>query len=115
MPKTVKMKLAGATYDMPASYKVAREISQEVGDPLKMAMAAERGDIPFGFDDVVGIIYIGCKAAGCGLSRDDVGDEVMEAGFTKSLETAAELIGFIVAGGPAKPVKAGGGKKSKAG
>lgn len=111
MAKTVSMALAGVDYEMPASYKVAREIGQRVGDPLKMALTAEAGDIPWSLENVIDIIYIGCKAAGCSLSRDDVGDEVMEAGVADSLEKAAMLIGHIVAGGPDKPIKGKGSKK----
>ena len=111
MAKTVEMKLAGVSYEMPASYKVAREIGQRVGDPLKMALDVEKGEIPWTLESVIDIIYIGCKAAGCSLDRDDVGDQIMENGVAESLEKAAMLIGHIVAGGPAKPVKSNGGKK----
>lgn len=111
MAKTVEMTLAGVNYEMPASYKVAREIGQRVGDPLKMALQAESGEIPWSLENVIDIIWIGCKAAGCSLSRDDVGDEVMEAGVADCLEKAAMLIGHIVAGGPDKPIKSQGGKK----
>lgn len=111
MAKTVSMELAGVSYEMPASYKVAKEIGQRVGDPLKMALDAEKGEIPWTLESVIDIIWIGCKAAGCSLSREDVGDEVMESGVAESLEKAAMLIGHIVAGGPAKPVKGNGGKK----
>ena len=111
MAKTVEMTLAGVAYEMPANYKVAREIGQRVGDPLKMALQAEGGDIPWTLENVIDIIWIGCKAAGCSLSRDDVGDEVMEQGVAESLESAAMLIGHIVAGGPAKPIKGDSGKK----
>lgn len=111
MAKTVEMELAGVTYEMPASYKVAREIGQRVGDPLKMALTAESGEMPWSLENVIDIIWIGCKAAGCSLSRDDVGDEVMEYGVGESLERAAMLIGYIVAGGPDKPIKGEGSKK----
>lgn len=111
MAKTVEMTLSGVAYEMPASYKVAKEIGQRVGDPLKMAITAEQGEVPWSLENVIDIIWIGCKAAGCSLSREDVGDEVMEFGVGESLEKAAQLIGHIVAGGPAKPVKGDGGKK----
>ena len=111
MAKTVEMTLAGVTYEMPASYKVAREIGQRVGDPLKMALEAEKGEIPWTLEAVIDIIWIGCKAAGCSLSRDDVGDEVMEGGVAEALEKAAYLIGHIVAGGPDKPIQGEGSKK----
>lgn len=111
MAKTVEMTLAGVAYEMPASYKVAKEIGQRVGDPLKMAITAEQGEVPWSLENVIDIIWIGCKAAGCSLSREDVGDEVMEFGVGESLEKAAQLIGHIVAGGPAKPVKGDAGKK----
>jgi hypothetical protein len=111
MAKTVEMTLAGVAYEMPASYKVAKEIGQRVGDPLKMAITAEQGDVPWTLENVIDIIWIGAKAAGCSLSREDVGDEVMEFGLGESLEKVGQLIGHIVAGGPAKPVKDDGGKK----
>ena len=111
MAKTVEMVLAGVTYEMPASYKVAREIGQKVGDPLQMALEAEQGKVPWTLEAVIDIIHIGCKAAGCSLSRDDVGDEIMEQGVAENLEKAAYLIGYIVAGGPEKPVREKGGKK----
>jgi len=111
MAKTVEMTLSGVAYEMPASYKVAKEIGQRVGDPLKMAITAEQGEVPWSLENVIDIIWIGCKAAGCSLSREDVGDEVMDFGLGGSLEKVGELIGHIVAGGPAKPVKDDGGKK----
>lgn len=111
MPKTVEMTLAGVAYEMPASYKVAKEVGQRVGDPLKMAITAEQGEVPWTLENVIDIIWIGAKAAGCSLSREDVGDEVMQFGLGQSLEKVGELIGQIVAGGPAKPVKDDGQKK----
>jgi hypothetical protein len=112
MPKTVSYTLAGIDYQMPASYKVAREIGQRVGDPLAMAIKAEKGEIPWTLESTIDIIPIGVKAAGCSLSRDDVADAVFDEGVTGALQASAELIGQIVAGGPANPIKADGGKKS---
>jgi hypothetical protein len=112
MAKTVNVTLAGVDYQMPASYKVAKEIGQRVGDPLKMAIDAERGEIPWTFESVVDIIHIGAKAAGCALSHDDVGDALMDSGIPAALEAAANLIGQIVAGGPDKPLKGSTSKKS---
>lgn len=111
MPKTVTYTLAGVDYPMPASYKVAREIGQRVGDPLAMAIKAEKGEIPWTLEATIDIIHIGAKAAGCGLSRDDVAEAIFDNGVTGALQASAELVGFIVAGGPDKPIKADGGKK----
>jgi hypothetical protein len=112
MAKTVAFTLAGVEYSMPASYKVAREIGQRVGDPLAMAIKAEKGEIPWTLEAIIDIIAIGAKAAGCGLSRDDVADAIMNEGVPAALEAAANLIGHIVTGGPDKPIKGDGAKKS---
>jgi len=111
MPKTVSYTLAGVEYAMPASYKVARDIGQRVGDPLAMAIKAEQGEIPWTLEATIDIIHVGVKAAGCSLSRDDVADGIFDGGLTGALQAAAELISAIVAGGPDKPIKADGGKK----
>lgn len=111
MAKTVSYNLAGVEYQMPASYKVAREIGQRVGDPLAMAIKAEQGEIPWTLESTIDIVHIGVKAAGCSLSRDDVADAVFDDGLTNALQSAAELVSAIVAGGPDKPVRADGAKK----
>jgi hypothetical protein len=111
MAKTVGYKMAGVKYEMPASYKVAREIGRIVGDPLEMAVKAEKGEIPWTVESVIDIVSIGLKAAGCEMDRDDVADEIIEQGIPGALEAAAQLIGQIVAGGPAKPIRGASGKK----
>lgn len=111
MAKHVSYKLAGVSYDMPATYKVAREIGRQVGDPLEMAIKAEKGEIPWTVESVIDIVSIGVKAAGCALDRDDIAEEIIEQGIPSALEAAAQLIGFIVAGGPAKPIRGQSGKK----
>ena len=67
MARTVEAVINGTAYHMPVSYRASKEIAETVGDPLKFAMDAHRGQLNLTVDDVVRIIAIGCKNAGCSL------------------------------------------------
>jgi hypothetical protein len=100
MARTVEVVLDGQAYAMPASYRAAREIAQKVGDPLKLALAAHRsgGAVPMGIDDVVGILAIGVRLAGCKLSTEEIGEAVVDAGVTNYIGTVGDYILAIVSG-----------------
>lgn len=100
MAKTVEVLINGTAYRMPASYKAAKEIAEKVGDPLKLALAAHRsgGVVPMGIDDVVNIVAIGVRHAGCNLPTETIGEFVVEGGVTNYLEVVGNYILAIVSG-----------------
>lgn len=112
MSRTVTVKIGQSEWHMPASYKASREIAQAVDDPLKMALKAERGELEFSTDMVVSMVYIGCKHAGCSLSKDEIGEAIFDEGPAAYLDAIGEYIASLVMGGPERPI-AGTGKKKK--
>lgn len=102
MPRTVTVKLNGTEWHMPATYKASREIAEAVEDPVKMAIASASSQLEWGTEDIVSIIYIGVKTAGCGMSRDDVGECVVEQGTVEMGQIAGDYIAAIVSGSPSK-------------
>lgn len=113
MAKTVEAVINGTAYHMPASYKASKEIAEKVGDPLKIAMQAHQNKMTgassasMSVDDVVNIIAIGCKNAGCSLSVDAIGEAIVEAGVVSYLAIVGDYLLSICAGasggaGPAK-------------
>lgn len=112
MPRTVTVNLGGAEFHMPATYKASKEIAEIVGDPIKMAMDSASGRLEWTQEDVVSIVYIGAKHAGCPLTRDAVGESVVEQGVANVAQVCGEYIASIVAGKPQRPVE---GAKKKAG
>lgn len=100
---------------MPASYRASRDIAESVGDPLQMAVAAEKGEMELSIEDVVNVIYVGCKHAGCSLTKEQVGDAMFDAGIATYIETVGQYIGLMVMGGPERPVRATAKKKRRTG
>jgi len=100
MAKTVEVLINGTAYRMPASYKAAKEIARTVGDPLKMALAANRngGIVPMGIDDVVNIVAIGARHAGCNLPTDTIGEAIVEGGVANYITVVGEYLLAIVEG-----------------
>lgn len=94
MPRTVEVKINGTAYHMPVTFKASKEIAERVGDPLKLAVAANqnRGAVAMSIVDVVNIITIGCKHAGCSLPADEIGELIVEAGVTNYLPIVGEYL-----------------------
>ena len=104
MARTVTVKIDGKAYHMPASYAASREIAETVADPLMMAVNdVEYGPASWGTENIIDIIYIGLRYAGCDLDRDDVGEEVVKGGVVVYMKIAAQYVAALVAGGPEKP------------
>ena len=111
MARTVAVKINGSEWHMPASWKASKEVAQEVGDPLRLALDADNQRLEFTTDMVVTMVYIGCKHAGCSLTRDEIGEHIFEGdGPASYLTVIGEYIGALVLGGPQRPV-AGNSKK----
>lgn len=109
MSRTVEAVINGTAYHMPVSYKASKEIAERVGDPLKLAMSAHlnRGAVSMSVDDVVNIIAIGCKHAGCSLPVDDIGEAMIAAGLQQYLPIVGDYLLAICTGpsGGAAPAK----------
>lgn len=117
MSRTVTVKLGATEWHMPVSWKASKEIAQVVEDPLTLAIKAERGELQFTTDLIVSLIYIGCKHAGCGLAKDDIGEAICsgESAPVDYLPVVAEYIRSLTMGGPEVPVKGGRKKKQSGG
>lgn len=102
MARTVEAVINGTAYHMPASYKASKEIAEKVGDPLKLAVSAHanQGAVSMSVDDVVNIVAIGCKHAGCSLPVDQIGEFIVEAGVMTYLPVVGEYLLSICTGGP---------------
>jgi hypothetical protein len=105
MARTVTVKLNGSEWHMPASYRASREVAEVVGDPVQMAVKSANGTLAWTQEDIISIIYIGMKHAGCGLSRDDVGEAIVDSGTIEMAQVAGEYIATMVAGAPERPVQ----------
>lgn len=115
--KTVSITLSGEDWQIPVSYRVAADLCDAGIDPLKMAMAAQStGTLPITFDQLVTVVHIGVKRAGCGLTRDEVGEAVVsEIGMVTALEAASQILTLIVTGGPSAEEANSSVKKRSAG
>ena len=103
MAKAVEVTLNGTVWRMPASYKASKEVAERVGDPLQMALRAHAtGTVDMTTEQVVDIIAIGVRHAGCSLVRDDIGEAIIDGGLVEYVRAAGEYIGAFVAGGPEK-------------
>jgi len=100
MAKTVEAVINGTAYHMPASFKASKEIAEKVGDPLKLAMSANEngGIVPMSISDVVNIIAIGVKHAGCGLPVDAIGEAIVSKGVMTYLPVVGDYLLAICTG-----------------
>lgn len=112
MAKTVEAVINGTAYHMPASYRASKEIAEKVGDPLQLMLRAHenKGKVTMSVDDVVQIIAIGCKHAGCSLPVDQIGEHIVEAGVMNYLQVVGDYLMAMCtgAGGGAGPAKKAG-------
>lgn len=115
MARAVTVMVGAKEWHMPASYKASKEVAETVGDPLQMSLAASTGELNWTTDDVVSVIYIGCKHAGCSLSKDEIGEAVMEGGLQNYIVSVGQYIGAMVMGGPERPISGERKKKNRTG
>lgn len=101
----VEVTVNGTAWRMPVNYRAAMQIARTVGDPLQMVQRAARGQLEWSMADVVSIIEAGLAAAGCSLTKEQVGEEVVNGGINAFLEPASKYIASLVNGGPARPVE----------
>lgn len=101
----IDVTLDGRTWRMPASLAVYRQVAREVGDPLQAAVIASKGSLPWGGEELIAVVYIGVSAAGCSLSREQVGELMYEQGLGKFVGIVGEYIRSLVQGGPEKPLR----------
>lgn len=94
----------GQTWRMPVNYRAAMQIARTVGDPLQMVQKAARGQLTWSMSDVVSIIEAGLAAAGCSLTKEQVGEAVVNAGVNAFIEPASAYISSLVSGGPERPL-----------
>ena len=115
--KTVSITLEGEDWAIPVSYRVAADLCDAGIDPLRMAMAAQStGTLPITFEQLITVIYIGTKRAGCKLTKDDIGEAIVaEIGMVAALEVASQILTLIVTGGPNAEESNVSGKKQNAG
>lgn len=108
MPRTVTVELNGTAWNMPASYAASREVAEKVADPLSMAVKSyQTGSMDLDTEQVVDIVAIGVRLAGCSLGRDAIGEAIIEGGLVNYLSVVGEYIGAMVSGGPEKQAAAG--------
>ena len=116
MARTVAVKINGSEWHMPASWKASKEVTLAVRDPMLLAVDADNGQLELTTDMVVSLIYIGCKNAGCNLTKDEVGEYIFEAGGpAEYLKEVVQYVGALVQGGPQRPISGSAKKKPRPG
>jgi hypothetical protein len=102
MMRTISVEIGGVDWAVPASYRVASDLCLLGLDPLKIALSArDTGELNINLEQLIDIIHIGIKRAGCQMTRDDVGEAVIsQIGIVPALEKASEILTALVAGGP---------------
>lgn len=113
MARTVPLKLNGHEWHMPANYAASKEFAELVGDPLVLALSMEKDEMRVSLDMIVTGLHIGVKHAGSNLSKEKVGEHVVDDGIANFIEPFGKYIAAMVMGGPEKPVKGSGKKKQE--
>lgn len=111
MPRTVTVKIGQTEIHMPVNLGASEEIAQSVGDPITMLMELGTGKRYLKQSEIITILYIGAKHAGSSLTREAVGESIIETGMIEAAAVVAGYLNSICAGGPQRPV-AGGKKKA---
>lgn len=102
MTRTVECEVNGTVWQMPVTFAVASEIDDKVSDPFKLLLRLGDRDNPITIRECARVIAIGCRHAGCGLGEKDIGQWVVEEGFTKVLNTVLALYLNSLVSGPPK-------------
>jgi hypothetical protein len=111
MTRTVTVKLGETEIHMPVHFAASEEIAKLVGDPITMLMELGTGKRYLKQSEIVSILHIGATHAGSKLTRDAVGEFVVESGMIDMGAVVAGYLNSICDGGPQRPV-AGGKKKA---
>lgn len=100
----VEVVVGGQSWRMPVNYRAAMQIARTVGDPLQMVQKAARGQLAWSMSDVVSVIEAGLAAAGCALTKDQIGEAIVSGGVNSYLTPASEYVCALVEGGPERPL-----------
>ena len=111
MAKTVPLKLNGTEWSMPAHYGASKEFAELVADPLTLALAMEKGELRVTQEMIVTALHIGVKHAGSNMTRDKVGEHIIEGGLANYIEPFGQYVAAFVMGGPEKPIRGTSKKK----
>lgn len=101
--RTVEVTIDGAVWSMPVNFAASMQLTEQVGDPLKLAISLAKGEM-LTVVQVGLIIACGVRCAGCQLERDEICDAIIEAGAQDYIQPAAKYVVSIVSGSPKVPV-----------
>lgn len=103
MPRTVDFEIDGKVWSMPVTFEASSEIETKVGDPYRLLLATGNREQPISHSEGIGVLYVGCKLAGCKLSRKEIGRLIIEeVGFATSrvFNTICEYLASLNYGPP---------------
>lgn len=111
--RTVEATIEGKVYSMPVGFAASMKVHEHefLGDPFKLSTRLAQGD-PLTLQQVIAIITIGVRCAGCQLEDEAIGDAIIERGAQDFIIPAAKYVVSLVSGAPAVPVIEGK-KKTK--
>lgn len=101
--KTVDVTIAGVTYAMPVSFSAVLQIAESGLELFKVAAVMSSGQM-LTLVQVVDVISAGVRQAGCTMSREEIGQSIVETGAQDYLKVASAYVIALVAGAPAVPV-----------
>jgi hypothetical protein len=101
--RTIEATVGGKVYSMPVGFASSMRLHEKGIDPLKLSAAlAEREGLTLW--QVITIITVGVRCAGCQLTDEAIGDDIIETGPQGYILPAAKYVVALVAGAPKIPV-----------
>lgn len=113
MTRTVEATICGTVYSMPVGFAASMKVHEHefLGDPFKLSTRLAEGE-RLTLKQVIAIITIGVRCAGCQLEDEAIGDDIIDRGAQDFILPAAKYVVSLVSGSPALPVL-DGKKKQK--
>ena len=116
MAREVSVKIDGTTYLMPVNFAAWKRISENVADPLQVAMKAATGE-PFNptAGQIISILWYGISASGSDITEEQLGDLIFDTcGIAEMVEPSIKYFTAFVEGKPDKPIRSKKKTKKKA-
>jgi hypothetical protein len=105
--RTVSVKICGEELELPVSWQAGEQLEKAGYDPLRTGLKMRRGDFVWSAMAVVTVLYVGARAAGSKLKREQVGQAVFDAGVNAYLGTASDYLAEFVEAEPEFPIPGG--------
>ena len=95
----IEIELDGKEYELLPTWKASLEFDDLIGSPIDYAAKLISGQHPFNAKDIYSTVWIGLKASGVKMDKQDVAEHCFKLGLVHAGNKAAEFVLALTTGG----------------